>query len=472
MQSILNLIGGEWKPSQDGLTFVQRSLGESVEEALVSDSKLLDVVQAIASINRSNLSWLKEPEEARRERWLRSFQIFVEWLDRHRSMVLEAQRADTGQSQRSAELSFLSTMICLKQVEPLLHRASLPVGTVGVILGATDPMFHICRRVWVALAAGNAVVVKPSSQTPRIARVLAEGFQHSLTAGGVPPALVAILFGRGQAPTGDAVGESMVRHPGINTIVFVGSTEVALRISPTVAEFGKRFHFSGSGRNPIVIFDGFDATELARKLTPLLLDFQNLGPFRPSRLFVQETSYKPLLDALAKCFDDDREVRLMRPRLREQFYLQLHMALSETGKLVTGSADRQIPPQPTLIRDLTNCSTLQQEELAGPWVTAASFKYQHEALKYANTSPLALAGYVLHPDQSRARRVAEKIEAARWVSWSHVSQIDHKNIWPALALMEAPGLKQSGHSGDGIEQVWRTLSRSGVHLQNPSSETI
>jgi acyl-CoA reductase-like NAD-dependent aldehyde dehydrogenase len=162
----------------------------------------------------------------------------------------------------------------------------------------------------------------------------------------------------------------------------------------------------------------------------------------------------------------------MRPRLREQFYLQLHMALSETGRLVTGTGDRQIAVQPTLIRDLTNCSTLQQEELAGPWVTAASFKYQHEALKYANTSPLALAGYVLHPDLSRARRVAEKIEAARWVSWSHPSQIEHRSVWPALALMEAPGLKQSGHAGDGIEQVWRALSRSGVHLSTHSAESI
>ena len=468
MQSILNLIGGEWKPSQDGLTFVHRSLGESTDEALVSDSKLLDVVQAIASINRSNMSWLKEPEEARREKWLRSFQVFVEWMDRYRSQIIEAQRADTGQSLRSAELSFLSTIICLKQIEPLLHRASLPVGTVGVILGATDPMLHICRRVWVALAAGNAAVLKPSSQTPRIARVLAEGFLHSLQAGGVPPALVSVLFGRGQAPSGDAVGESMVRHPGINTIVFVGSTEVSQRISPLVAESGKRFHFSTSGRNPIVIFDGFDSTELARKLTPLLLDYQNLGPFRPSRLFIQETSYKPLLDALAKSFDEDRESRLMRPRLREQFYLQLHMALSETGKLVTGTSDRQMAVQPTLIRDLTNCSTLQQEELAGPWVTAASFKYQHEALKYANTSPLALAAYVLHPDLSRARRVAEKVEAARWVCWSQTSQIEHRSIWPALALMEAPGLKQSGNVGDGIEQVWRALSRSGVHLGGPT----
>jgi acyl-CoA reductase-like NAD-dependent aldehyde dehydrogenase len=181
---------------------------------------------------------------------------------------------------------------------------------------------------------------------------------------------------------------------------------------------------------------------------------------------VHESIYKDILVGFEARFrnfkigdplDIETDIGPLPKRETKSFTGQLQLALSETGRLVTGGQLEGGIPQPTLVRDLTNCSTLQGEELAGPWATVASFKYSHEAIKYANTSPLGLAGYVLHPDLEKANGIAEKLEVSRVFFSSQPS-------WPQAFTSDAPAVKHSANEPDGVEAIFNFSQWGSTHF--------
>jgi acyl-CoA reductase-like NAD-dependent aldehyde dehydrogenase len=186
-------------------------------------------------------------------------------------------------------------------------------------------------------------------------------------------------------------------------------------------------------------------------MADLVLDAHGLGPFRPSRFFIQESVYKQVLEIITDQWDriQKAEGLAVALPLKEclRFDHQLKLALSETGKLVTGGSRAERVIKPTLIRDLTNCSTLQGEELSGPVITAASFKYLHEALKYANTSPLGLSAYLLHSESEKISAISSKIEASRVITRPELSRSTYllKSVHP---------VKQSQSEDDGVGAIF------------------
>ncbi|MBN8541717.1 MAG: aldehyde dehydrogenase family protein [Deltaproteobacteria bacterium] len=426
------------------------------------NSDVMALVQSVQAMNQAHASFLKI-DLSEREKMISSvLHSFKLELSTHADAIVSTFSESIGVPKRRVLEEMLPTATeLLNQVEETFLGLSekgvafFPsAGHCAVFLGWTDPLISFVRRIPVLFAAGNAVCLKPSRTSSAAYDLLGKLWHKSLEAGGLQKGLFQILHGAGEGE--DQIGELILRHPAMKSIYWIGRTEAALKARVAALQEGKRFFFSGSGRNPAIIFphqeaDIFEAK--VRRLADLVLDAHGLGPFRPSRFFVQESIYKQVLEIITDQWDRVQTAGAFAGKLplKEclRFDRQLKLALSETGKLVTGGSRAEHVIQPTLIRDLTNCSTLQGEELSGPVITAASFKYLHEALKYANTSPLGLSAYLLHPDGEKISAISSKIEASRVITRPEISRSTYlfKTVCP---------VKQSQSEDDGIDAIFRS----------------
>lgn len=471
--SIQNIIDGEKRDGVSSRFFSHVSPRIDSPPIEVVQSDLMDVVQAVQAMNRATAVWAKATREERESHVQKTLAHFRQSLDSHQSELAEHLAIDIGLPVTTSRTRSLpaAQKVLDGVIENFGGLRSPSSGNAALFLGWTDPLLGFCRRVPLIFATGHAVCIKPSSRAPRTATRLAELWTDALKSAEAPLGLFALLNGRGaknpdDSKTDETVGTALLQHPGFKTIYWIGRSDAALQAQLIALGHGKRFHFVGSGRNPAILFHGYEdqAYEpIISDLAAAIVDPHSYGPYRPSRLFVHESIYKATLEKLAaklqtlKVGDPLKSETVVGPlpaSEAQRFDTQVQLALSETGHLVTGGKRDGNLIQPTLIRDLTNCSTLQSEELAGPWATIASFKYAHEALKYANTSPLGLAAYVLHPDHEKARATAEKVEVSR-VFFSASPP------WPDAFVLGAPAVKQSANQSDGTTEVlayapWRS----------------
>lgn len=424
------------------------------------NSDVMDLVQSVQAMNQAHASFLKI-DLAEREKMISSvLDAFKLELATHADAIADTFNESIGVPKNRVRQEMLPTAAeLLNQVEGTFRERSEKgtafypsAGHCAVFLGWTDPLVSFVRRVPVLFAAGNAVCLKPSRTSAAAYDLMGKLWFNSLEATGLPKGLFQILHGAGEGE--DQIGELILRHPAMKSIYWIGRTESAQKARVAALQNGKRFFFSGSGRNPAVIFPNPDAGAFeakVRKLADLVLDAHGLGPFRPSRFFIQESVYKTVLEIITDQWGRvQKEGDLVGTLpLKEclRFDHQLKLALSETGKLVTGGSRAELVIQPTLIRDLTNCSTLQGEELSGPVMTAASFKYLHEALKYANTSPLGLSAYLLHSEAEKISAISSKVEASRVITDPGIPR-------SAYLFRSVHPVKQSQSEDDGVDAIF------------------
>lgn len=422
----------------------------------------MDLVQAIQAMNQAHGSWVKV-EQAEREKCISAaLQEFQKQLLTNSDGLAHCLHETIGVSKLQVMEEMIPTAIALiaelsENLRALIDKGEAfypSAGHCAVFLGWTDPLVSFVRRVPVLFCAGNAVCLKPSRTSAAVYDFLGKIWQNSLEVSGLPKGLFQILHGAGEGE--DQIGSLILRHPAMKTIYWIGRTEAALKARMIALQCEKRFFFSGSGRNPALIFPHPSSEVLEniiRKMADLVLDPHGLGPFRPSRFFIHESIYKPSLEIIMDQWSRTEKLGGAIGHLPlsecQRFDSQVKQALSETGKLVTGGFREDCRIQPTLIRDLTNCSTLQGEELSGPTLTAASFKYLHEALKYANTSPLGLSAYVLHPEIEKTAAIGLKIEASRIITRCDLPR-------SAYLFKAVEPVKQSQAGDDGVSAIFRS----------------
>ena len=458
-----NHIGGESLDPVEGERFLvpDPTTGETASE--VPDSGLMDVVKAIQGAHKAWPAWQRTESPARAELLEKIAALIESDLERlalkqarEEGLILREARESVGRAAKvlryySRELA-LTTETVTGESGSSFTRHLMPIGVATVITPASDSFFLLASRVGAALAAGNVVIAKPSEHAPQTA----DSFAEITSRAGLPAGVFNLVQGRG------AAGEALIQHPGTHTISFNGSTEVGRQIQVAAAESLKRVHLSMGARNPVLVFGTVDIERAAKRVAELATS----GPMclRGSRLFVQESIYKPFLEAFKnqmeslKVGDPTDEATQVGPlpgaKYLESFSKAVMQATGENGKLLQGGAETKgFFAKPTTVMDLTLCSTLQQEEVPGPFVTAYSFKYQHDAVKHANNCPFAQAAYVFEADAEKAQKIALKIEASRV----------YANAWegrPWEPSLTWQGMKQSGQGADGGLEILRHFSRT------------
>ncbi len=309
-----------------------------------------------------------------------------------------------------------------------------PYGVVGIIVPWNFPMTIASWGFAPALAAGNAVVLKPAELTPLTAVRLGELAVEA----GLPEGLFAVVTG-----SGSVVGQRFVDHPDVRKVVFTGSTDVGVEVAAGCARGLKPVTLELGGKSANVVFEDANL-ELAAATAPSAV-FDNAGQdcCARSRILVQRSVYDRFLELLEPAV---RDWRVGEPTLETtQMGPLISAAHRETVAGFLDGADvafRGTAPDgdgfwfaPTVVL-AERSDRIAQEEVFGPVVAVLPFDDEEDAIGLANDTIYGLAGSIWTENLGRAVRVSRAVKSGVLSVNSHSSV----RYWTPFGGMKASGL--------------------------------
>jgi acyl-CoA reductase-like NAD-dependent aldehyde dehydrogenase len=342
----------------------------------------------------------------------------------------------------------------------LAYTRREPLGVVAAITPFNFPLVLSMSKIAPALAAGNAVVHKPSEETPLTALRVAD----LLTQAGVPAGIFTVITG------GVEAGQALVADTRIDKIAFTGSTAAGRKIAAAAGENLQHITVELGGKSANVIFADSDIEAAVR--TAINGFVYNTGQFcmAGSRVLVERPVYDEVVEAIAAGsayvpvgdpFDGGTVIGPMTgPRHLEKVRSFLRRA-TDSGVRVLGAGAGESESvisggyfaAPTVLADVAQDSPFVQEEIFGPVLTVQPFDTEEEAIRLANDTPYGLAAGLQTTNVSRAHRVAAELQAGLvWV-----------NGWGVLDVaMPIGGYKASGYGREcgpeGLDEYLQTKS--------------
>ncbi len=304
-----------------------------------------------------------------------------------------------------------------------------PLGVIGVVCPWNLPLLLMTWKVGPALACGNAVVVKPSEETPATATLLGEVMNKV----GIPKGVYNVVHGFGP----NSAGEFLTRHPDVDAITFTGETRTGEAIMAAAAKGVRPVSFELGGKNAGIVFADADFDKAIAGITRSA--FENCGQvcLGTERVYVQ----RPIFDKFVAALKEKAESLKIGPpnepgvglgplisaEHKEKVMSYYEKARAEGAKVVTGGGAPEMTGeyaqghwvQPTIWTGLPESSPIIREEIFGPCCHIAPFDTEEEAIALANDTPYGLATTVWTTDLSTAHRMAAEIKVGLcWInSW-------------------------------------------------------
>jgi acyl-CoA reductase-like NAD-dependent aldehyde dehydrogenase len=300
------------------------------------------------------------------------------------------------------------------------HIVREAVGVVACITPWNYPLHQIAAKVAAALAAGCTVVLKPSEVAPLNAFVLADVIDSI----GLPPGVFNLVTGYGPA-----IGEALVRHPGVDMVSFTGSTRAGRRISEVAAATIKRVALELGGKSASVILDDADFAVAVKGTVNAC--FLNSGQTcaAHTRMLVPESKYDEaaaIAAEVARNFtvgDPFGGAAKLGPLIsaaqRDRVRDFIRKGIEEGAELLCGGPDapegldKGYYVRPTVFGRVASGGTLAQEEIFGPVLAIITYKDEDDAVRIANDTPYGLAGGVWAGSDERAQRVARRLRTGQ-----------------------------------------------------------
>jgi acyl-CoA reductase-like NAD-dependent aldehyde dehydrogenase len=348
----------------------------------------------------------------------------------------------------------------------LLYTRREPVGVCGLIVPWNYPLAIAIWKVAPALAAGCTLVLKPASDTPVTALMLADIVEEA----GIPPGVVNVVTG-----PGGVAGNRLVTHPGVDKVSITGETTTGKEVMRIGAETLKRVTLELGGKSPALIFADSDLD--AAVDASLFMIYTNAGQVcdARSRIFVQDSAYDGFVSTFVERAAQlrvgdplDRSnhigaITSARQLERVEFYVELGQ--KEGARLAVGGDRIESSGnfyRPTAFADVDNTMRIAQEEIFGPVAVIGRFRDYDEGIRLANDTVYGLAATVWTGDLTTAHRAAHDIKAGGvWVNTSE------------FLFNESPfgGMKASGfgrelglHGLDAYTEIKNVGISLGAHM--------
>nr|WP_271210428.1 aldehyde dehydrogenase [Rhodococcus wratislaviensis]GLK35696.1 aldehyde dehydrogenase [Rhodococcus wratislaviensis] len=300
-----------------------------------------------------------------------------------------------------------------------------PIGVVGAIAPWNSPVASDAQKIAPALAAGNAVVLKPAEWTPLVSLELARLIDES----GLPKGLLSVLPGKGSV-----VGDAIVTHPGVGKVTFTGGTNTGRSIAHAAADKLMPVSLELGGKSPTIVLDDADLDAAVNGVMYGIFSSTGQSCIAGSRLFVDRRIYDEFLEKLvAKTQrlrlgpgrDPDTQVGPMVHRKhRDSVAAYVDLAREEGGRVLCGGGipdDERLRDGayylPTIIDRLPNNSRTCQEEIFGPVLVVLPFDGDADLVAQANDSVFGLASGIWTDDYRRAWKLARRLQAGTvWIN--------------------------------------------------------
>ncbi|PZW44407.1 aldehyde dehydrogenase family protein [Pseudomonas sp. URMO17WK12:I2] len=342
-----------------------------------------------------------------------------------------------------------------------LHRK--PLGVVASITPWNWPFMIAIWHIMPALRAGNCVISKPSSLTPLSTIALVE-----IIARHVPNGVINIITGE------RGFGSAISSHPGIDKIVFTGSTATGQRVMQAAAGNLKRLTLELGGNDAAIVLPGTAVEETAEAIFQAA--FLNMGQTCAAlkRLYVHESQQQAFADALVaiagrQVVGDGLEEGVTFGPVQNSEQLALVTELVEDargkGAQVLCGGERLARPgffyPPTIVSGVNNGDRLVDEEQFGPVLPVIAYRDVEQVLRAANDSDMGLGGSVWGPDAEQALAVAKRMESG--VAWVNC----HAQIQPNTPF---GGSKMSGFGVEfGLEGLLEFTGQQLLYVRKPGA---
>lgn len=464
----LHFINGEYTTGSSGKTFENRNPVDNSLIGLVHEGKQAEVDAAVKAARAAlDGPWGDMPLAER----VATLYRVADGINARFDDFLEAECRDTGKPRSLAShidiprgaANFKVFADVIKNVptetfemdtpdggKAINYAVRTPKGVIGVVAPWNLPLLLMTWKVGPALACGNAVVVKPSEETPTTASLLGEVMNEA----GVPEGVYNVVHGFGP----DSAGAYLTAHPGVDAITFTGETRTGTAIMKAAADGVRDVSFELGGKNPAIIYADCDMDKAIEGT--MRSAFANCGQvcFGTERVFVE----RPIFDEFVSRLKQGVEgLKLGRPedeganmgplisREHQQKVLSYYRKAEELGaNVVIGGGVPEMEGdlrqgawiEPTIWTGLDDASVIMREEIFGPCCHISPFDSEDEVIKRANDTPYGLACTIWTENLAKAHRTAARVETGlTWV-----------NSW-FLRDLRTPfgGTKQSGIGREG-----------------------
>lgn len=430
----------------------------------IPDSDEADVVLAVEAAKKAQPAWSNTPAEEK----FKIMNRIAELIDEKRESLAKAESIDQGkpfwlaknEMNRAAQnfrffatatMQFASESHAMED-KAINYTLRQPIGVVGCISPWNLPLYLFSWKIAPAIAAGNAVVAKPSEFTPVTAFMLCEICNEA----GLPPGVLNVVHG-----LGGKAGQAIVESEFTKAISFTGGTATGKHLARTAAPMFKKLSLELGGKNPNIIFADADLEKAIK--TTVNSSFMNQGEIClcGSRVFVQRSVYNEVRDKLVaevnkltigNPLDENRIGAIVSKPHFEKVLTYIELAKEEGGVILTGG--KSVQPEgfengwyiaPTIIENLPFDCRCNTEEIFGPVISIMPFDTEQEVLMMANATEYGLAATIWTTNLNTAHQMANKLQMG--IVWV--------NCWLLRDLRTPFGGTKS--SGVGREGGWEAM---------------
>lgn len=430
---IRNFIGGEWLDAANGANF--KSINPADTSQVVATVPLSgneDVDRAVAAARWALPAWRRLPAPRRGEILFRAAELLLREKGRLGELVTREMgkvlAEGLGDVQEAIDIAFYMAgegrrlqgeTVPSELPDKDCKSFRQPLGVVALITPWNFPVAIPAWKIFPALICGNTVLLKPSSDAPACAAALVE----ILDKAGIPPGVVNLVHGSGQA-----IGEYLATHPGIDAVSFTGSSAVGEGLEGDLGKIHRPIATEMGGKNAIIIMDDAD---LSLALEGVLWGGFGTSGQRctaASRIVVHEKVYGRFIDMLGKAAsglrlgDGLEKGTDVGPIINEKQYAKvlsfIRIGTDEGARLVTGGKPVAGGGcaggwfiEPTVFADVTPDMRIAREEIFGPLVSAIRCAGLDEAISIVNGVGYGLSSAIYSRDVNTTARAERDLES-------------------------------------------------------------